>query len=224
MTYQNVSRGGVRVFAAVLFLVAIHCYAQEQRQDHTCTVDASGSFVVPKGQDGPNFQSGWGIRTGGGFTFTAIPRRRGFSGYLTANFMYEQLGATAAALKTAKMLNPTQLATASSAHGSYSAVTIDPTVRFAMSRRIGLYGSGGFGWFRRGVVFHGANPATLLQSSSASLDRTASNSGAFDIGGGANLGLTKNGGLMVFTEVRLYKGAAINSGTKLLPLSVGVRW
>jgi hypothetical protein len=224
MTYQKVSRYAVTVFAALFFLPGIHCSGQEGSRDHTCTVDASGSFAVAKGQDGHNFESGWGIRTGGGFAFTPIPKRRGFSGYLTANYMYEQLGATTGALNNAKMLNPTQLATATSARGSFSAVTIDPTVRFAMNRRLGFYGSGGFGWFRRGVVFHGANPATLIQSSSASLDRLASNSGAFDLGGGANVGLTRNGGLMVFTEIRLYVGAAINSGTKLLPLSVGVRW
>jgi len=224
MIYRKVSRSVVRVFATLLCLAGVHCPGQEGRQDHTCTVDGSGSFAVAKGQDGHNFESGWGVRTGGGFAFTPIPRRQGFSGYLTANYMYEQLGATTAALNNAKMLNPTQLSTATSARGSFSAVTIDPIVRFAVSRRLGFYGSGGFGWFRRGVVFNGANPANLIQSSSTSLDRLASNSGAFDLGGGANIGMTRNGGLMIFTEIRLYKGAAINSGTKLLPLSVGVRW
>jgi hypothetical protein len=90
--------------------------------------------------------------------------------------------------------------------------------------RVAIYGSGGFGYFRRGVVLQGVNPATLLQSSSASLARQASNSGTFDIGGGMNFGLKKNGGLMLFADFRLYKATAVNSGTKLLPLSVGIRW
>jgi hypothetical protein len=184
----------------------------------------SGSWAIPKGQDGHNFERGWGFMAGGGFAFTRIPRTRGFSGYVTSHYMYEQLAATTGALGQVKMLNPTQLAAATSARGSFSAVTIDPTIRFAEFRWLSWSASGGFGWFRRGVVFHGANPATLLESSSASLDRLHSNSGVFDVGGGPNIRLTKNGGLMLFSEIRWYKGAAINSGTKLLPISVGVRW
>jgi hypothetical protein len=149
---------------------------------------------------------------------------RGFSYYLTANFMYEKFRATAAALALAKASNPIQLAKATSAHAGFSAVTIDPSVRYAVNRRFSIYGVGGFGWFRRGVGFNGANPATLIQSNGIALDRLASNSGAFDLGGGANFGITKNGGLMLFAEVRVYRGLAINSGSTLVPISAGIRW
>ena len=144
--------------------------------------------------------------------------------FITANFMYEKFSATAAALLTAQKLNPTQLANATSAHGNFSAVTLDPTVRHPFNRRFSLYALGGFGWFRRGVGFNGANPATLIQSNGATLDRLAASSGVFDIGGGANIGLSKNGGIMLFAEARIYRGLAINSGTTLVPLSFGVRW
>jgi hypothetical protein len=224
MAYEKQLRCTVVAATALLFLLAIDCFGQEKHQDHSCTVDAAGSFAFPKGQDGHNFENGWGLQAGGGFAVSRTPERRGISYYITANYMYEQLKATAAALDAAKAANPTQLATATSAHGAFSAVTIDPTVRFALNRRLGFYGSGGFGWFRRGVSFNSANPNTLIQSSGIALDRLASNSGAFDLGGGANFGVRKDGGLVLFAEIRVYRGTAINSGTTLLPLSFGVRW
>jgi hypothetical protein len=138
--------------------------------------------------------------------------------------MYEQSNATAAALGVAKMANPTQLANATSAHGDFSAVTFDPTVRYALNRRLSLYGVGGFGWFRRGISFNGANPATLIQSHGAALDRLSSNSGVFDFGGGANVGVWKDRRVMLFAELRWYHGTAINSGTSLVPVSAGIRW
>ena len=224
MAYQRPAGCAVVAFAALSFLLAIDCSAQVQRQDHSCTAEAAGSFVFPEGNDGQNFVNGWGLRAGGGFAVSQARGRSGVSYYITANYMYEHLKATVAALDIAKMANPTELANATSAHGSFSAVTIDPTIRYAFNRRLGVYGSGGFGWFRRGVGFDGVNPATLLQSYGNTLDRLSSNSGAFDIGAGGNVGLTKRGGLMLFAEARLYHGTAINSGTMLVPISLGVRW
>jgi len=224
MAYEKPPRCAIVTVVGLLFLLAIDCRAQEQRQDHTCTVGVAGAFALPKGEDGGNFNSGWGLQAGGGFAVLRTAERRGSSVYITGNFMYEKFGATAAALEVAKNLNPTQLANATSAHGAFTTVTLDPTVRYALNRRFSVYGSGGFGWLRRAVGFNGANPATLLQSSGVTLDRLHSNSGVFDLGGGANFGLRKNGGLMVFTEIRVYRGLAINNGSTLLPLSLGIRW
>ncbi len=224
MVGERRSYRAVVAVSMLLLLLARESYGQEQARGHSCTVDAAYSFTFPKGDDGHNFKSGWGVRGGGGFAVSRNPERHGFSYYITANYMYSQSKATAAALEAAKMANPTQLMNATSAHGSFSAVTIDPTARFAVNPRLSLYGLGGFGWFRRGVGFNGANPATLIQPHGDSLDRLSSNSGVFDFGGGANFGTIKNGGLMLFAEIRWYQGTAINSGTSLVPLSVGVRW
>jgi hypothetical protein len=224
MVYEIRPRFAILAVPILLLSIAIDCYAQQERQDHSCTVDAAGSFAFPKGEDGKNFQNGWGLQAGGGFSISRPPERRGARYYVTANYMYEQFKATSAALALAKAANSAELANATSAHGSFSSVTIDPTVRIVLSQRISFNGSGGFGWFRRGISFQGANPDTLLQSSGISLDRLASNSGAFDFGGGVNFGLRKDGGLMLFAEIRSYRGTAINRETTLLPISFGVRW
>jgi hypothetical protein len=205
-------------------LLAVDSWAQEPSQDHSCTVNVASTATIPSGKDGTNFETGWGIQAGGGFALVSSTRAdRGNDFYLTANFMYDKLRATNAALAQAQKADP-KLASATAAHGNFSAVTLDPTLRHHLSIRTSLYLSGGFGWFRRGVSFNGANPATLLQANGSTLDRLAANSGAFDLGGGMNFGLTRNGGLMLYAEARVYRGLAVNSGTTLAPFSVGVRW
>jgi hypothetical protein len=215
----------VVVVAALVPLLPRYCPAQEVTQDHSCTVDVGGPLAFPAGSDGHNFDHGWGFQAGGGFAVSRSPERgHGNSFFITANFMFYKFRATDAALATAKSENPGQLSGATSAHGSFSAVTIDPTFRHSFNRRIAVYGSGGFGWFHRGIGFTGTNPGTLLHPNGGSLDRLSSDSGVYDLGIGVNIGLRKNGGLMIFTEGRMYHGAAVNSGTILVPISVGIRW
>jgi hypothetical protein len=136
--------------------------------------------------------------------------------------MYDRLPATSNALMNA-IKGDTAL-TGSSAHGSFDATTLDPTVRYLFNRRTSVYLVGGFGWLRRGVAFKGANPASLTMSNGLTLSRVATDSGVFDFGGGVNFGLTRNGGVMLYAEARVYRGLAVNSGTTLVPLSIGLRW
>jgi hypothetical protein len=214
----------ILVLAALPSILAIDCRAQD-RLDHSCTVDAAGSFVLPKGDDGRNFDAvGWGVRAGGGFAVWRSTSHRGLGVYIAANFMYERSKATGEALAQAKTTNSKQLANATSAHGAFTAVTIDPTVRYAFTRRFGVYASGGFGWLRRGIGFNSANPGTLLNPNGASLDRQASNSGVFDFGAGVNFRPRKSHGFAIFAECRVYRGVAINSTSALVPISAGIRW
>lgn len=217
------------IVSATVLLMAGVCLsqtgAQDKFPDHSCTVNAGGGVAWPFGDDGKNFNGGWGLQVGGGFAVThPVEPRHGAQLFLDANFMYARLNATAQALAAAIALDPSQLGTAKSARGSFYAVTVDPTVRFPISRGFGVYASGGFGWFRRSIGFNGANPANLLHASASSLERLSSDSGVFDLGGGMNFSLTHNGGLMVYTKMRVYHGAAVNSSTTLLPLFAGVRW
>ncbi len=210
--------------ASALVLLAIQSYAQTPPEDHSCTVDVAGAFASPFGKDGHNFTTGWGFQAGGGFAVTrhAEPAH-GAILYVTVNYMYNRLDASTSGLAQTIAADK-QLASATSAHGSFSAVTLDPTVRFPVNLRTSLYLSGGFGWFRRGIGFNGANPASLTQSSGFTLDRLATNSGVFDLGGGVNFGLTRRGGLMLYAEARVYRGLTVNAGTTLLPISIGIRW
>jgi hypothetical protein len=223
----------IAVLAALLFLVR-DCVAQEPTrdrdeqppQDHSCTVHAAASFVIPEGNDGQNFdRAGWGFQAGGGFAVSRTHELdRGWRWFITATFAYDKFKANAKALAKAKLANPTQLADATAAHAAFSAITLDLTPRYTWNRRLSFYGLGGFGWLRRGVGFNGANPATLLQSNGLSLDRVASSSGVFDAAVGADYGLTRKGGIMLFVEGRVYRGMAVNGGSTEVPLSIGLRW
>jgi hypothetical protein len=227
MSYERRSRNAVIAVAALLlFFPGIGARAQEPPQDHSCTVHAAGAFALPHGKDGQNFDKlGWGFQAGGGFAVTKQEDPdHGWRFFLTSSFLYQKFKANAAALNLAKKTNPTELAKATSAHGGFSAVTVDLIPRYTWSRRNSLYFVGGFGWLRRGIGFNGANPGTLLQSNADSLDRLASNSGVFDAGVGVDRGLRENGGLKLFAEGRVYRGLAINGGSTLVPISLGVRW
>jgi hypothetical protein len=199
--------------------------SQDKPPDHSCTVSVAGEpRVWPVGSEGDNFNSGWGLQAGGGFAIShPVEPKSGVQWFLTANYMYTRLGANSKAFAAAQQSEP-GLASATSAHGTFSAVTFDPTARYRLTSHWGLYALGGFGWFRRSVGFNGVNSTNLLHSGASTFDRVASNSGAFDVGGGLNYSLPHSGGLMIYAEGRFYQGAAINNATRLVPLSVGVRW
>ncbi len=236
MAYDKSPSCAVFEVATLVLLLTVGCLGQDSAQnlpedrvqDHSCTVAAAATFALPAGEDRNNFdKAGWGLQAGGGFAVArSTEPDHGNSWYVTANFMYEKFKANAKALGLASSENYPQLQNVTSAHGSFPAVTIDPTFRHAFNRRWGFYAGGGFGWLRRSIGFDGANVkmSTLLYPNSITLDRRASNSGVFDIGGGVNVAPRKLGGFMLFAEARVYHGLAINSGSTLVPLSLGVRW
>ena len=210
--------------AVQLLLMATCCLAQELPHDRSCTVDAAGIFATPEGQDRDNFnRGGWGFQGGGGFAITrqAEPNR-GVRWYLTGNYLYDKFRVRKSALAGAIAQEP-QITGAVSAHGSFSAITFDPTLRYTRGR-YGFYGVGGFGWLRRGIGFNGANTVPPLFPNGSSLARVSSNSGVFDFGVGFNFAPGWLHGWMLFTEGRVYHGTAINSGSTLVPISLGVRW
>lgn len=226
--------GYITIVSAMLFMLAIHCDAQEATEmkghDHTCTVNFAGGTVWSFGKDGDNFNRDWGLQAGGGIAINRPEEPgRGVQWFFTANYMYARLNATSKALAAITSQPPSSLSNAISAHGSFSAVTIDPTVRNLFTTHIfgagaSLYASGGFGWLHRGVGFNGQNPATLLQPAASTLGTASSDSGVFDLGTGMNITPGHFGGLMIYVEGRVYQGVTINRAITLVPLSAGVRW
>lgn len=236
MNYKRIT-GHIVVTGAMLIITVVACRAQrvseETGQDHWYTVSFAGGATWPSGKEGDNFNRGWGLQAGGGFLFADQrrvddPGRKVLLGF-TANYMYARLDATSKALGQITGGTTAPFPNAVSAHGSFSAVTIDLTARnlvhfHALGARGNVYASGGFGWLHRGVGITGPNTPTLLQPAAATLGTATSDSGVFDVGAGVNVSPRFLRGLMVYVEGRVYKGAAINSSTTLVPLSFGVRW
>ena len=225
MAYRPPLRLLLFALACILLSHAGSTFAQESVHDHSCTVSAAGIFATPEGKDRDNFShGGWGFQAGGGF---ALTRQRetnhGHSWYLTANYLYDKFRVRKSALSATIAKEPA-LATATGAHGDFSAVTLDPTFRLSLSRYFSVYLSGGFGWLHRGIGVNGVSMVPPLLPSSSSLGSFSSDSGVFDFGMGLNYSPPSFRGLMIFVEPRVYHGTAINSGSTLVPISVGVRW
>jgi hypothetical protein len=225
MAYRRFVHSALLVLASCLLSLTVDCVAQDAVHDHSCTIDAAGIFATPEGKDRQNFNhGGWGLQAGGGFAIArAAESNHGHTWYITTNYLFDKFRVRKSALDETIAKEP-QLAAATSAHGSFSAVTLDPTFRLILNRHSSLYWSGGFGWLHRGIGFNGLSMAPPLLPGSSSLGGYVSNSGVFDFGMGINFAPTTFHGVMLFTEGRVYHGTAINSGSTLVPISIGVRW
>jgi hypothetical protein len=206
------------------------CRAQDDPAFHSCTVYAGGGYSQILGPERQNFNAGWkNFQAGGGFAVTSHPAaRRSWSAFLTANFLFDQVTVKPAAIEQAKVLNPTNVGilAANSGRAKFYSTTLDLTFRVPVKGPVELYGFAGFGWLRRDLEFTGASGAgVLLEPGSPVVFGSGGNSGAFDVGGGAEFRLPrKAGGLMLYIEGRVLHGLAVNHETTLLPFSAGVRW
>jgi hypothetical protein len=209
----------------LVVFMAINCLAQEPIRDHSCTIGGAGIFTTPVGKDRDNFNhGGWGFQAGGGFALARqIEPNHGHAWYLTGNYLYDKFRVRKTALETA-ITQPPQVMGAKSGNGDFSAVTMDPTFRWTLGHQSSAYFSGGFGWLHRGIGLNGLSPVSPLFPNSSTLGSAHSNSGVFDFGMGVNFAPRSFRGLMLFIEGRVYHGTAINSGSTLLPISLGVRW
>ena len=214
--------------AAAILAIPKKCLAQDDATFHSCTVNAGGGWSPVHGTEQSNLNRGWNFHAGGGFAVTPRPAPgHNWSLFITANFMFDQLPVKPAALQQARTLDPQNIALqqASSAKANFYSTTLDPTLRFP-ARWGNVYAFGGFGWFRRSLAFTGgSSQGTLLQPGSPSVFGSGGNSGAFDAGVGVNVRPSRRtGGLMLYAEVRVLHGLAINHETMLVPVSFGVRW
>src|ERR1019366_163333 len=147
--------------------------------------------------------------------------------FLNFDFLYGQLDVKAAALQEAKTLNPANvgLLQATSGKAKYYAVTFEPTYRARLHfERVNGYVFAGFGWFRRDLEFTGASgQGALLQPGSPPVFGSGGDSGAVDAGGGIDF-KPSAARLKLYLEARVVHGLAVNHGTMLVPVSIGIRW
>lgn len=214
---------------AVILGVPAQCLAQDDAAFHSCTLNLGGGWAPVSGSDANSLDAGWNFQAGGGFALTSGPApSHRWSAFITANFMFDRLGVSSAALQQARNLNPTNigLLEANSARAKFFSTTLDPTFRFPVAKAVSIYAFAGFGWFRRSLEFTGvSNQGVLLQPGGPAVFSSGGNSGAYDAGLGANLRLPRRtGGLMLYAEARVLHGLAINRATTLVPVSVGIRW
>jgi hypothetical protein len=213
---------------AAIFWLPAQCLAQDMAPPWW-TLNAGGGLAPAAGTAKNTLNRGWNFHAGGGFVLKPLPPPDNKALLLlTFNFMYDQLDVKPTALQQARIMNPTNfgLLEASSGKAKFYSLTMDPTVRIPVSRAVGVYVFGGFGWFRRNLEFNGTSAqGALLQPGSPAVFGTGGNSGVCDAGGGVNFKLSRQRGHWVaYAEARFLHGLAINKYTTLLPISAGIRW
>jgi len=230
---SGILSGNVRLFAA---LAAVLCctpaagLGQDDGDFHSCTINIGGGAAPAIGTETNSLNPGWNFHAGGGFAVTRPTQARRWSVFVTANFMFDQLGVKQSALLEAKNLNPTNigLLQATSAVGKFYSTTLDPTLRFPLnaSGSVGTYLFAGFGWFRRDLKFTGiSGEGDLLQPANPLVFGNGGNSGAFDVGAGLNFKLPgRMSSFMFYAEARVIHGLAVNNATTLVPISAGLRF
>jgi hypothetical protein len=192
-------------------------------------LNVGAGFAQAAGNERSNLNQGWNFHAGGGFALTPPPAQgHKWSLFLTANFMFDQMGIKQTALQQARVMNPTDigLLEATSGKAKFYSTTLDPTFRIPVRGRFSLYLFAGFGWFRRDLEFTGSSSqGALLQPGSPVVFGNGGNSGAYDAGAGVDVRLPRAlGGLMFYAEARVLHGLAVNNATTLVPISAGLRW
>lgn len=228
-------RFAIRNAVCLTMLLALPCVALAQDDTSQsdvnrcgCTVNAGGGWVPRLGIDDQGLHGGWNFQGGFGLQMPPLTGHR-WSWFIDATFSYEQAGVTESALKSATILNPTNvgLVEATSGQAKFYSTTFDPTFRLPVrSRRVQVYLFGGIGWFKRSLEFtEPSGQGSLLQPGNATVFGKGGDSAAYDGGGGVNIRLSRGrASWMFYMEARALHGLAINTTTWLVPISAGLRW
>lgn len=216
------------VLAVALLFSTVPASAQADPDFHWYSVNAGAGWTWPERSEAGNLNRGWNFEGGAGF---ALPegrnRRYHWSAYIDLNFMFDRLKANSSALQQTLNLNPTNpgLVQASSARANYYDLTLDPTIRLPVGDLVSVYLFAGGGWLKRSIQFMApSNEGSLLQPASPTVFGSGGNSGVVEGGGGVNFKVPHLAGWMLYGEVRVVHGLAINNATTLVPISLGVRW
>jgi len=250
VTHESRSRNRRRQAVPRLFLAALICTLTARIGASQCVPGGEDAPKVPEFRHftanvgggwtdgGANVDRGNNLEAGAGVLLSGPPERydqcgyrlgdRRWSLYLSADFLFNWSGLSRSGVDNAVTLNPQDptLLSAINGRAKFYSTTLDPTFRYRVRNWFTIYASGGFGWMRRTVEFTGLPPqGTVIQGPTAVIAGFGGNSGVFDAGGGISFGpIGPTGNLTYYVEARWLQGIGINSGTKLVPLSFGLRW
>ena len=182
------------------------------------TVVAGAGPSIPVGQVSNRLSTGWNITGGAGYYFTrnfgVIPELT-YAGLGVQNSFIRSLGAPGA-------------------NSHIWAWTLNPTLRFRTSERLGFYLIGGPGYYRRilnltqptlvsgyGGGYYGYYPTTYRSN------QTISTVERIGWGGNGGVGFTYQlgwAGLKVFGEVRYHYVSTYPRITQFIPITFGISW
>jgi hypothetical protein len=209
----------IHLAAFVLILLATRPYSQAQ-DEHGYTFDGGAGFSPLVSDISTRLDNGWHVTFGGGYNFTSH-----FT--TTLNYTYHGFGVSDKVLAEAKEPD-------GNAH--LWSITVDPKLRLNPHNKIDPYVVGGVGYYRRTVEFtrpvllsvvifdpfFGGFFNTVVQTNQVLGDITRGGIGG-SLGGGFDVKLRKTG-FKVFVEARYHYADTGRVATRMVPLTVGIRW
>lgn len=184
-----------KTLLATLFLIA-SCLTLFA-QDHAWTAEIGAGYSPMVSQIDNYLQNGWLITGGAGYNFNS-----GLSA--TADFLYSRNG-----------IGKNILNGSPSAHGNATiwAITLNPRLPLRYIGSFRPYLVGGVGYYRRSVNF---SPFGLGRAGTG-----GGPGGSLGLGFDINLG---DRGFGLFTEARYHYASTGGIPTRMIPVTVGVRW
>jgi hypothetical protein len=206
--------------AAVLLAMPGNSFAQGNDDYHPLTINVGGGFTAITGRLEGRLDHGGNFQAGAGYFFNPYV---GFTG----NFMFHQLGITRSALD--RLNQP-------DGNARIYSFTFDPTVRIPIGGRASIYFLAGGGYIRRTVEF---TQPTLAQTTifdpwwgyfgpglvpvDRVLGSVTTDGGVYNVGGGVNIPVGRSG-IKMFFEARYVHGFTEDTHTRIIPITVGIRW
>ena len=215
---------GIRTFltkylliAVPLLTAAVSARAQDERR---FTVNAGAGFSPLVGQISDRLNNGWHVTVGGGYRFT-----RHFETNL--QFTYNGFGVKPLVLQEADV---------PAANSHLWSLTVNPKLRLHPVGRLDPYFTGAVGYYRRTIQFTQPTLApidifdpffgffffpTLVQANIVLGNVTRGGVGG-SLGAGFDLPFV--GGTRFFAEARYQYASTGSIPTRMVPLTLGVRW
>jgi opacity protein-like surface antigen len=212
-------RLSISLIATVLMLLSASLYGHAQNEHHY-TVEGGAGYSPLVGDISSRLDNGWHVTVGGGFNFTSH-----FA--TTLDYTYNGYGVTRRVLTEANVPG-------GNAH--MWSITLNPRLRLNPKGKLDPYVVGGVGYYRRTIEFtrpvlvsvfifdpfFGGFFNTLVQSNQVIGDITRGGVGG-SLGAGFDVKLPRTGA-KVFAEARYHYAATGRIVTRMIPVTVGVRW
>ena len=203
---------------AILLFAVVSGHAQQEERHFTFNAGAGFSPLV--GQISDRLNNGWNITVGGGYRFT-----RHFETNL--QFTYNGFGVKPLVLQEAGV---------PSANSHLWSLTIDPKLRLHPFGRLDPYFTGAVGYYRRTIQFTQPTVAAIdvfdpffgffffptLVPANIVLGNVTRGGVGGNLGAGFDFPFV--GGTRVFTEAKYQYASTGSIPTRMIPLTLGVRW
>ncbi|HEX5410314.1 MAG TPA: outer membrane beta-barrel protein [Terriglobia bacterium] len=213
-------RGMLAALTLLLLCTAVPVWGQQTFPFHRWNFDIGAGATPTVGTTKDELSTGWNVQGGAGVNFNP---------YLgvTAQVLYTGLGVNNSVIRRFNVPG---------ADAHIWGFTLNPEVRINPDGRVGLYFIGGGGYYRRVVNFTEPTLQTTLVFdpffgiiTPVTYQAKAIIGTITRVGWGGNVGegitfRVGRGGAKLFVEARFHYISTQSEATKIVPITVGVRW